>query len=434
MRRYAIIALVLGSAVTVVVLSLYLLGVFDTMVARLGNFYGASGIASGELEPIRWPTIPLIGIAAVGMAWCVIDVSRPFQKILITLSGAVVVAGISPTLACYGYLVDPFAPLTAAVLSSVAAFAYAGTEQGGRKRILEDVLGPRVSGATFHEMLEAEEPPDFQGATREVTVLTCRLFNYEGLQDLLEPSELIRLSNLFLRSTTNFLLSRGGYLDESSPELLRVSFGMLRPTKNHAIQGCRAALELRGRLRALSQECETRWFQPLHCGVGISSGPMTVGVYGTPGHFRFGGIGQVTDYSRRLALANMRYGSDLLIGPETHRLVEGAMAVRPMEMFYDPATNVMSEIYQLLSRSDHISEEENQRRELFWQGVIFLREKNYEAALDCFSRSRLPGSDDGPTAYFIRLSQEGVAAPAAPVSRLVRELTDEGHARLISMM
>lgn len=434
MRRYLLTALTIGSAVIVVVLTLYLVGAFEAMVAWLGNLYVSLGLFSGEFVRIKWLEIPIIAVVAIGMAWWVIDVSRPFQKVLIALSGAFVLAGISPTFALYGYLVDPFAPLAAAVLSSVAAFAYAGTERGLRKRVLEEVLGSRVSSFTFTELLEAADPPDFKGASRDVTVLTCRLFNYEDLRNLLEPSELIKVSNLFIRSVSTFLLSRGGYLDESSPELVRVSFGMLKPAEDHASQACRAALELRNRLRNLSQECETRWFRPLSCGVGISSGRMTVGVYGTPGHFFFSGIGEVTDYSRRLALANLRYGSDLLMGADAYRLVEGAMEVRPMEMFYDPVGNQMTEIYQLLAGAEQFPEEERRRRDLFWQGVIHLREKNFEAALDCFSRSKLPGSDDGPAAYFISRSQEGVATPETPSSRLVRELTDEGHARLISMM
>lgn len=434
MRRYLLTALIIGSAVTVVVLTLYFLGAFEAMIVWLGKLYGSLGVYAGEMARVKWLEIPLIGLAAVGMAWWVIDVSRPFQKVLIALSGVFVMTGISPTLALYGYLIDPFSTMAAAVLSSIAAFAYAGTEKGLRKRVLEEVLGPRVSAHTFNELLEAADPPDFKGASREVTVLTCRLFNYEGLQNLLEPSELMKLSNLFIRSASTFLLSRGGYLDESSPELVRVSFGMLSPEEDHASQACRAALELRSRLRNLSHECETRWFQPLDYGVGISSGLMTVGVYGTPGHYFFSGIGKVTDYSRRLALANIRYGSDLLIGPETYRLVEGEVEVRPVEMFYDPASNSMTEIYELLARAGQFTEEERARRDLFWKGVIHLREKNFEAALDCFSRSRLPGSDDAAAAYFISRAQEGVSAPESPGSRLVRELTDEGHARLISMM
>jgi len=434
MRRYLITALTIGSAVTLVVLTLYFVGAFEAMVTWLGNLYASRGLFPAEVVRIKWLEIPLIAVAAVGVAWCVIDVSRPAQKVLIALSGALVMAGLSPTLALYDVLLDPFSVLAAVVLSSAASFAYAGTERGLRKRVLEEVLGPRVSSRTFEDLLEAPAPPDFKGATREVSVLTCRLFDYEGLQESMEPSELMKLSNLFIRSASTYLLSRGGYLDESSPELVRVSFGMLRPSDDHAGQACRAALGLRSRLRNLSQECETRWFQPLQCGVGISSGRMTVGVYGGPGHHFFSGIGAVTDYSRRLALANLRYGSDILIGPETYRLVHGACEVRPMEMFYDPGTRLMTEIYQLLARSDSFTSEEKGRRDLFWQGVIYLRERNYEAALDCFSRSRLPGSDDAPAAYFIGRAQEGVAAPEAPASRLLRELTDEGHARLISMM
>jgi len=413
---------------------LYFAGAFEAMVTWLGGLYGLSGIFPGEAVRIRWLEIPLIAVTAVGMAWWVIDVPRPFQKMLIALSGAVVLAGISPTIAFHGYLVDPFSSLAAALLSSVAAFAYAGTERGLRKRVLEEVLGQRVSSAVFHELLEGPRPPDFKGATREVTVLTCRLINYERLQAALDPSELVKLSNLFIRSASTFLLSRGGYLDESGPEAVRVSFGALTPSGNHAAEACRAALEWRGRLRNLSQECENRWFQSLQCGVGISSGRMTVGVYGTPGSYVFGGIGEVNDFSRRLALANLRYGSDILIGPETYRLSNGEMEVRPMEMVYDPATNLMFEIYQLLARTGQFQEDERARRDLFWQGMVHLREKNFGAALDCFNRSRSPVSEDGPVTYFIGRAKEAGAVPEAPASRLVRELTDEGHARLISMM
>jgi len=105
-----------------------------------------------------------------------------------------------------------------------------------------------------------------------------------------------------------------------------------------------------------------------------------------------------------------------------------------MEMVYDPATNLMFEIYQLLARTGQFQEDERARRDLFWQGMVHLREKNFGAALDCFNRSRSPVSEDGPVTYFIGRAKEAGAVPEAPASRLVRELTDEGHARLISMM
>lgn len=435
MRRYLLTALAIGSAVTLVILILHFAGAFTAMVTWLGHVYSSRGLFGGnELTRITWLEIPVIAAGSLWMAWSVIDVSRPGQKITVALSIALVVFGLSPTLAFYGYLFDPFSSLAAVTLAAVASLAYAGTEKGMRKRILEEVLGNRVSARIFHQLLEAPEQPDFQGASREVTVLTCRLLNHAGLQESLQPSELMKMSNLFIRSASTFLMSKGAYLDESNPELVRVSFGMLSPVDDHAAQACRAALELRSRLRNLSQECETRWFHPLRYGVGISSGRVTVGVYGSPEHFFFSGVGCNIDYSRRIAQANLRYGSDLLIGPETYHIVREAFEVRPMEMFYDPGANLMTEIYQLLAGRESFSDEERARRDLFWQGIIYLREKNYEAALDHFSRSRLPGSEDDPVAYYIGKSQEGVASPETSSSRLTRELTAEGHARLISMM
>src|SRR5690606_25167597 len=129
--------------------------------------------------------------------------------------------------------------------------------------------------------------PDFGGGVRDGTGLTCRLLNHAELREKLEPAELLKMSNLFLRSVWTFVMSRGAYLDESGPELVRVFFGMVEPSDDHAEQACRSALELRARLKNLGQECESRWFQKLQYGVGISSGPMTVGVYGSKQHFFF---------------------------------------------------------------------------------------------------------------------------------------------------
>ncbi|MEX2579748.1 MAG: adenylate/guanylate cyclase domain-containing protein [Verrucomicrobiales bacterium] len=435
MKRYVLTSVGIAAAAIVVVLALYFLGAFAAPASWLEEVYALRGIfEDAPVARVKWLEVVVVVFGSLGVAWCVVDVSQVSQKIFVFCAVSLIVFGISPTLALYNVLFEPFAPLTAVLLAAAGGFVFAGTEKGMRKRVLEGVLGIRVTHSTFDKLMEANEPPDFSGSVRDVTVLTCRLFNHEELRERLEPAELLKMSNLFLRSVSNFLMSRGAYLDESGPELVRVYFGMLEPSENHAEQACRAALELRSRLRNLSQECETRWFQKLGYGVGISSGPMTAGVYGSRQHFFFSGTGAETDYSRRLAHANRRYGSDLLIGPDTYTLVKESFEVRPMEMFYDPETDAMSEIYQLLAPADAFGEVDRARRDLFWQGVVFLREKRFEEALDHLSRARLSGAEDGPADFFIARAQEGVSAPGTGASAKSHKLTEEGHARLIRLM
>ncbi len=435
MRRYVLTSLVISALVIIVVLVLYFLKAFDPLANWLNGLYSSRGFFQGEtVSRLVWFEIAAIVLGALGVAWCVIDSSQMMQKVLVFFCSALVLFGLSPTCALYGQLFEPFSSITAILLAAIAGFVYSGTEKGMRKRVLENVLGPRISHSTFNELMDAPDPPDFSGEVRNVTVLTCRIFNHSDLREKLDSRELIKMSNLFLRSTSNFLMSHGAYLDESGPELVRVYFGMLREGDDHAERACRAALELRNRLKSLNQECETRWFQTFDYGVGLSSGKMTVGVYGSKQHFFYSGIGNQVDFSRRLAHANERYHSDVLISAKTYQVVKDLVELRPMEMFYDPDSGIMTEIYQLLAMKGDFSEEDQRRRDLFWQGMILYREKKYEEALDHFSGSQVPGVEDGPTKFFIGQSQEGLADPDSVGADAHSELTDEGHARLIGLM
>lgn len=435
MRRYVLTALAIGGAVTAVVLSLYLLRAFEPLAVWLGEFYQSRGLFQEDsAERLVWAEVLLVVVAAMGAAWCVVDVSRVGQKVFVFLSIALVVAGLSPTLALYGNLLEPFSALAGVLLAGAAGFVYAGTERGARKRVLENVLGMRVSQATFHSLMDAPEAPDFTGSAREATVLTCRVFNHDELRERLDAVDLMRMSNLFLRNASNFLMSRGACLDESGPELVRVFFGLLGEEEDHAERACRAALELRSRLNNLNQECETRWFQRLEWGVGVSTGLVTAGVYGSPQHFHYSGVGAEVDVSRRLAQANLRYGSDLLVSAGVRERVHRVAEFRPMEMYFDPDSEMMSEIYQLLAMSEQFGDEDRARREAFWRGVILYREKKYEEALEAFTRAQPGGRDDAVVAFFLGRCQEGATDPESVRAEGRHELTEHGHARLVEMM
>ncbi|MEM9283838.1 MAG: adenylate/guanylate cyclase domain-containing protein [Verrucomicrobiota bacterium] len=435
MQRYVLTALSMGVGAAAVVIVAIFLGAFSGMAGWLESFFLSRNFVSADsMNRLFWLELILVVVVSIGVSWCVIDVAQVGQKVLIACCCGVLTLGLAPTLALYGVVFDPLPALVGATIAAVGGFIFSGTERGMRKRVLQDLLGRRVSHQTFNALLSADHPPDFDGAVREVTVLTCRIFNHGELREKLEPSDLMKMSNLFLRSVSTFLTSRGAYLDESGAELVRVFFGMIQPSEDHAERACRAALELRSRLRNLNQECESRWFQPLLYGIGINSGPMTVGVYGSRGHFYFSGVGAVTEYSRRLAQANSRYGSDLLVGAEAYHQLRDRFEFRPMEMFYDPDKEIMTEIYQLLATETDFSEEQCERRDLFWEGVILLREKQYDEALQRFSKVRIAGGGDQPAEYFLAMAQEALANPDGAESNDATQLTDEGHARLISQM
>lgn len=433
MRRYLVVSILIGIAVSVAVLTMMSLGVFRNLAGSLGDLYAGMGFPVEE-DGQRWLERVLVVGLALTAAWCVIDIPAVGQKILVFLLLLVVTAALSPTLALYGSSFEPFSGITALLLATTAAFLYSGTEHGARKRLLMEVLGSRVSRETFHRLLDARQPVRFEAANREVTVLTCRIFQYAELREKLEPSEIVAMGSLFLRNTADFLKERGAYLDESSPELVRAYFGLLETEDDQTLVACQVALELRTRLHNLSQECSTRWFQPLVYGVSIGSGPMTVGVFGSPRRFQFSGLGGETDFSRRLAQANLRYGSDVLITTQVYQAIKDRIAVRPMEMIFDPERHLMMEVYQLIASIEDLTEKEKQDRDAFWEGVVLYRGEQYEGAIARFLEVQDRSRKDGPLEFFLDRCQHRLAGLDPLGGENPATIEEEGHARLLNLM
>jgi class 3 adenylate cyclase len=439
MRRYFAVAMIVGTLVSAAMLALHQFGVFRSLDVWLTEVYRAVGFfpVSGELEGSelrQWCERGVIVLAALGTAWCVIDIPHVGNKLLVLLTLVVVIFGLSPTLALYGIVFPPFSGVAAALIAGGAGLAYAGTEHGMRKRVLQRVLGARVSPEKFAALLNSRKPLRLEGGSREATVLTCRVFNHPQLREKMEPVDLLAMTNMFLRNTADFLMSRGGYLDESSPDCVRVFFGLLEESPDHVERACRTAMELRVRLSNLNAECENRWFQRFELGVAITSGPLAVGVYGSPQHYYLSGVGGETDFSRRLSRVNLRYGSDVVISASAHRAVTDKIEVRPLEMIYDPEENVMSEVYQLLCPKDELDQAAEARRDAYWQGVIHYRSGNFEAALEEFSRASKPGEEDAPLEFYRELAQRRLTQDGPEPLEHSHELTDEGHARLLGTL
>ncbi len=441
MRRYLIASILIGLVSLSAVILLQYAGLYGVLGKWLTRSYIDAAFftrlqTGGIVVRWFWMEWVVLLIVAFGLAWCVTDVSQLGQKILVFFTTIIVVSGLSPTLALYGVTFSPFSAITAATVSMLIGFAYAGTEKGMRKRILESVLGERVSKETLEMLVNSKEAVSLKEGAYEATVLTCRLFNHSELKEKMEAADLVAMTNRFLHNTADFLMSRGAYLDQSSPDCVRVFFGLLTPNEDHARQACEAALELKQRLLNLDAECESQWFHKTEHGVAISSGQMTVGVYGTPRHYYFSGVGLATDFSRRISAMNRIYGSDVLISARTYQLAGESVVVRPMEMVFDPESQVMTEVYELMALADGFSEKSLQYRDAFWEAMILYRERDYEKALEKFSQSGISedGKEDLPLKYFVDLLQERITRIGLESGASDSHQVNQGHARLLNTL
>jgi class 3 adenylate cyclase len=398
--RYLKVSLFIGFLVSLAVTCLYELGAFFQLDLALSGFFGRG--APVPLGDRVWQ-YPLFITLAFGIAWTTVDIPRLSLKVIVAAAAFIEVILATWILHVFGIFFSSFASATAVALAFIGGIVYARSEGGMRKKIVSGIFGDRISSRTFEELVNSDLPLTFEGERVEATIVVCEIFNHDALTDVLPVNDYVAMHNSFLKNASDFLVERGGYLDECDGESLRVVFGAPLPDTGHASTACEASLALCRRLDDVNQECFEVWKQKFDYRVGINSGDVVVAAYGSERTGNFSVAGEPVEFARRLCAANMVYGSRTLLGAEAFNSAEADIEVRPMELVQRHSeAKSREEVYELLAVKHGLSSEEIQRRDLFWQGIVYYREALWDEALSIFHSIRLPNGADGPVEFYIR--------------------------------
>ena len=416
--RYLKATLICGALTAVLVMVLFEMHAFARLDASLADFLDRPSPPVVE----RGLQYCLILLLSFGIAWTVIDLNRIPLKLGIAL--AVLAETVTATWVAnlHDAYFSPFAGITAILVATGAAFSFSQSAAGRRKRMLQQMLGDRVSKRTFSRLVDGNAPLNFEGELREATVVVCEILNHEELLATLRTDNYVAMTNSFLEIAADFLVERGAYLDECGGEALRVVFGAPLPDADHGRIACETALVLATRLETVNRGCLDKWGKVFDWRLGINSGEIIFAAYGSR---RLGALsvsGEPVEFARRLCAANSIYGTRMLVGSRAFALAEEAIEVRPMELIqrYPDGTS-REEVYELITHKDQLSQPQRARRDLFWKGVIHFRGNQLDRALATFKETREEYGADGAVDFYIRRieqMQQGLPALGWGNSRL----------------
>jgi class 3 adenylate cyclase len=394
----------------------------------LGSVFGA--------EVGSWDRLPALQhgyytLAALISGWLGLALPHASRRIGFLMGMVFLTLTLCPVLALQKILFEPFTGVFAVVAAGLLAMIVAGTNRAQRRHQLRHFFVGRLSSGSFEQMLREGDGRQLTGR-RQVTALTCRLLNHAVLAKEMEPGDLEDFSSSFLKVVAEFLVSKGGYLDECDVHRVRVLFGFPAGDENHAISAARAALELRQRIVNLSQEMENRWHKQPVIGASISSGEVTTGLFGFREFEFFSAVGESLDYGDRLCALNAEYGSHVLISAATLASALDGLEVRPMEMVEAAESGSVSEVYELLSLKQGLTEQQAAARDAFWQGIILLRKGDGEGALRQFDRAVIEGVEDAPLEHF-RSRVEKSAPVVAEKPRPSEKAGQKGQSKVRQM-
>jgi len=268
------------------------------------------------------------------------------------------------------------------------------TEERERKKI-RGAFGRYVSDTVIHQMLKHPEQLELGGEERTITVLFTDLASFTSYSEYLTPHAMIGLLSEYFEEMTKQVFAQEGTLKEYVGDELMAIFGAPLEQQDHAKRACAAALAMQKRLRTL-REIWTAMDRPaLTARTGVNSGTMLVGNLGSSYRFSYGALGDQVNLGSRLEGLNKMYGTEILIGENTARLVEGSFLLREVDLVRVKGRKQSVHIYELLaSTGDPLPKERDQALNYYTAGLEAYRRQLWEEAIGHFEQVQALWSED----------------------------------------
>jgi len=282
----------------------------------------------------------------------------------VVLVAMVLVGTLSLVLAMYGRLFEPFTVMASLAITTLFGTLYAFTPWGSR-----------ATGLKATPSLQLAED------TIEAVVVTVTFANTVRLRADLNRAEYLKLCKLFSEATGPILIEHGGFLGQQSPEEVRAFFGLPNGASASDYQSAASAsLNLRDALAQLREESDS----DLLISIGLAAGPVAAGTFGQGEASYFGAVGPAIERSKNLCKVARRNRSLIACDSEIEEKTSAKFTFRPLELLEFGEDDLLTETFEILGQTDDLDNEVLARRELFWSGVIFLREHKKSEALQAF--------------------------------------------------
>lgn len=266
-------------------------------------------IAAGTLLGLgMWPARVWIGIAVfitISVLWC----WAAFQA-----ANANLMLPLVPVLAAFGGSTLLLLGLEAAMMKK------------DRSRVVS-VLGRYIARPVLERLVDTDKSAPASTERRELTIFFSDIRGFTAWTERAEPDEVAARLNEYFAAMTPLIERHCGTLDKFIGDCVMVFFGAPAADEKHALHAVQMALDMQQEMTRLNESWRKRGYDPLHIGIGIHTGFVTVGNFGSSDFLDYTVIGRAVNLAARIE--SQAEGGKVLISARTHSLVRDEVKTQP---------------------------------------------------------------------------------------------------------
>lgn len=224
------------------------------------------------------------------------------------------------------------------VLATLANYAAVAVERirYARKAEFERQVRSRLeryhSPGVIEEVLARGDEGMQRLRSAQATVLFADLVGFTAFAENAPPEHVAESLDAFLDLAVEAIFRAGGTLDKFIGDCVMAFFGAPMAQADHALRGVRAAIEIQDGLAAWNAARAGEGLPGFKARVALNSGPVVVGDIGSARRVDYTVLGNTVNVAARLETFVAK-PDEVILGPETHRLLGGAIPTEPLGEF-----------------------------------------------------------------------------------------------------
>ena len=310
----------------------------------------------------------------------------------------------------HGWWLNVSVPALTLTSNVLLVSLYRALVEEKEKRRVRTAFGQYLSPEVIRRLLLS--PRLVEPKKTDITVMFSDIRGFTTISEQLDAQELALFLNQYLSDMTSLVFEFQGTLDKYIGDAVMAFWGAPFDEADHAVNGCKTALRMMERVRAMQQTWKSQGKPHLDIGIGLNTGVASVGNMGSVLRYGYTALGDTVNLSSRLEGLNKDYGTHIIVNESTYAATREANFVyRELDLIRVKGKLQPVTIYELIGQRGEPGlygsmQEVQPRLDLYARGRELYRERRWEEAQLTFQTVLDRWPDDGPARTFWKRCQE----------------------------
>lgn len=270
-----------------------------------------------------------------------------------------------------------------------------------------------VPADIVRQLIAQEGDAHLQGEKREITIHFSDIEGFTTVSEMLKPEELVDLLAEYLGEMSRIIGEEQGTVDKYIGDAVMAFWGAPQPLENHAEHAARAALRCQARLK----ELETKWMSEgkpvFRARIGLNTGETIVGNMGSAERLNYTVLGDAVNLASRLEGINKYYGTRIIVGEATQRLIASKFVTRQLDFVAVKGKSEAVGIYELIAEKNQVTGKTLDFVAAFESALSAYRKQAWDEAEALFRKAAALKEDDACQLFIERIVEYRVNPPGA---------------------